>query len=151
MLTRWGDFERSLSWVNELSRRLEETFHGFERGWFPSERGTFLTGHWPRTNLFDAEKKWVLQAELPGLSEQDVTLTVQQGTFAISGERKSDAPEGYSVHRQERVPIKFSRSFALPSQIDPEKVKASMKNGVLTVEMAKLPEAQPKQISIKAS
>ena len=53
------------------------------------------------------------------------------------------------VHRQERTPIKFGRTFTLPCKIDPEKSSAVLKDGVLTVTLAKAPEAQPRQISVK--
>ena len=67
----------------------------------------------------------------------------------MRGERKPDAPQGAFVHRQERAPVKFSRSFALPCKVDPEKSGATLKNGVLTITLAKASEAQPRQIAVK--
>jgi HSP20 family protein len=62
-----------------------------------------------------------------------------------------DAPEGYAVHRQERAAINFARSVSLPCQVDTDKVAAHVKDGLLTVTMEKSKEAQPRQITIKAS
>jgi HSP20 family protein len=69
----------------------------------------------------------------------------------MSGERKPDESQGYYVHRQERVPVKFSRSFSLPCKVDPEKSTATLKNGVLTITLPKATSAQPRQITVKAA
>jgi HSP20 family molecular chaperone IbpA len=106
-------------------------------------------GTWPRVSLFDTGTALVLTADVPGLAEKDLKLTVHQDVLTLSGERKSDAPEGYSTHRRERAPASFSRSFALPSKVDAEKTTAQLKNGVLTVTLSKVPEAQPRQIQVQ--
>ena len=59
-------------------------------------------------------------------------------------------PSGYTAHRRERAPVQFARSFALPCKVDIEKTAAVIKDGVLTVTMAKAPEAQPRQIQVQA-
>lgn len=147
MLTRWSDFERTFAAVDELRRYLN---------WLgePGRQDTVArAGHgytWPRVNLFDNGSELVLQMAAPGLSEKNVELTLTGDTLAVSGEREVKAPEGYSVHRQERGSVKFSRSFALPSKIDPERVDARMKDGIMTVTMAKAEEAKPRQITVKA-
>jgi len=93
----------------------------------------------------------VLEADVPGLTEKDIQLTVTQDSLGLSGERKLDALEGYSVHRRERGAQRFSRAWALPTHVDSERVEASVKNGVLTVTLPKAAEARPRQIAIKAS
>ena len=70
--------------------------------------------------------------------------------LTISGERKVEAPEGYSVHRQERGSVKFSRSFTFPCRIDTEKASATVKDGVLTIKLAKAAEAKPRKITVTA-
>jgi HSP20 family protein len=79
-----------------------------------------------------------------------VQISIHQDVLTMSGERKHDAPQGWFVHRQERAPVKFSRSFSLPCKIDPEKSSATLKNGVLAITLAKVTEAQPRQIAVKA-
>jgi HSP20 family protein len=69
----------------------------------------------------------------------------------ISGERRTSVPAGYVAHRQERGSYTFSRSFALPCPVDPEKASAAVRDGVLTVTLEKAAEARPRQITVKAS
>lgn len=146
MLTRWSDFDRTLAVFDELQRRMNRVFEGYDVR-MPNFLGATT---WPSTNLYDTGKELVLKAQLPGLSEKEVNITGNQDSITISGERKTEVPEGYSVHREERSEVQFSRSFALPVKVDLEKTTASMKNGILTVTMAKAAEAQPRNITVKA-
>jgi HSP20 family protein len=153
MLTRWGDLDRTFSVMDELRRRMDRVFD--EYGGYPYarpglEEETRASAAWPRLNLLDTGAALVVTAEVPGVADKDVNLTINQDVVTLSGVRNADAPEGYAVHRQERAAVKFSRSFALPTKIDAEKTSATMKNGILTITMAKAPEAQPKQIAVRA-
>lgn len=146
--TRLSEFDQIFGLMDNFRRRMDRLMDDVDVG-----RSRYVVPGrytWPRTNLYDTDSELVLEAVVPGLSEQDVHLTATQNAITISGERKPDAPEKYSVHRQERAPVRFSRSFRLPCKIDVEKVGATMKNGVLTVNMAKSAEAQPRQITVKA-
>jgi HSP20 family protein len=149
MLTRWSNFERSFAILDELQRRMNHLFDEFDGGRWPAAYDWRMST-WPPTNLFDNGKELVLLAEVPGLSEKDIQITGNHEMLTLSGERKPDVPERYSVHRQERKAVKFSRSFTFPCKVDLEKTSASVKNGVLTVSLPKAAEAQPKQITVKA-
>jgi len=149
MFTHWGDWNRSVAMIDAFRRQMERVVNDFDQGWFSPRRVIQQADIWPRANLFDVENKLLLQVEVPGLEQKDITITAHPEMLSISGERPSDAPEKYSVHRQERLPVKFARSFSCPCRVDVEKVTASLKNGVLTIELPKVPEAQPKQISVK--
>ena len=149
MLTRWNDlwsdFDQSLAWMEAFRQQMDRVFEDFDTGLdLRASRG------FPRTNLYDAGTALVLRAEVPGLSEKDVSVTMNQDVLTISGERKNDAPEGYAAHRRERSPVRFTRSLAFPGKIDMERVKASVKDGVLTVRLEKAAESQPRQIAVKA-
>jgi HSP20 family protein len=146
MIGYFTDLDRNFELMSQLRRRLDRVFEEVD-----GERGWTTTDQFPRTNIYDTGKSFVLQAEVPGLSEKDVNLTLTQDVLTLSGERKVETPEGYSVHRRERVPMRFSRSFALPAKVDPEKVSATIKDGVLAVTVDKAPEVQPRQISIRTS
>lgn len=155
MLTRWNtgwsDFDEMFATMNQLRNYMDRVFEDSLGGRF--SEGRFLpsfAGTWPRANLIDAGSQLVLTAEVPGLSEKDITLTLNQEVLSISGERKVQAPEGYSAHRQERAAVSFSRSFALPCRVDAERASASVKNGILTVTLEKTADAMPRQISVKA-
>ncbi|MEZ4380878.1 MAG: Hsp20/alpha crystallin family protein [Nannocystaceae bacterium] len=106
---------------------------------------------WPRVNLADTKDAFVLQAEIPGLGVEDVDLSVTAESLTLRGERKEKAPEGYSVHRQERRGLRFSRSIALPSRVDVERVSAEVRNGLLVVTLPKHPEDTPRSITIKTN
>jgi HSP20 family protein len=135
--------------MEDFRRRIDRLFEEFERGGgYGVSAGV---SQFPRTNLYDTDSAYVLFAEVPGLGEKDIQVNVQQDVLTLSGERKSDIPEGYSVHRQERVPLSFSRSFTLPGRIDADNVKATVRDGILTVTLPKSPESRPRQITIEAA
>lgn len=144
MFGSWSDFERTFSAMDELRRTVEQAYRDEES---PFQR----VAGWPRISMWDEGKNLVLKADVPGLTEKDVQLQLTQDVLTISGERKSDTPEGYSVHRQERQPTRFSRSFTLPYKVSGEAIAATLENGVLTVTLPKAPESQPRQITVKAA
>ncbi len=161
MLARWNDIgfgglERELSALNDLRNQMDRLFLDFERGWGVGRdprRAQGLTGgsSWPRVGLYDAGTELRLVAELPGVSEKDLDISVEQSSLTIRGERKAEVPEGYSVHRQERGNYSFARSFTLPCRIDAEKTTASLRNGILELALPKVAEEQPKQIQVRVA
>lgn len=148
-MLRWSDFNRSFAALDELRRQMNYYFDELDR---PRSPMSEMPGRsWPRSNLFDNGSELLLYAAVPGLSEKDIELTLTGDTLALTGKRESPAPEGYSIHRKERGNIRFARSFTLPVKVDPEKVSASVKDGMLMVKMAKAAEATPRQITVQAS
>ena len=152
MFSRFGDTSRDFALLDEFRRRLDRVWEDMDPSWSPSQSnaGTHSSAAWPRVNLYDAGSNLVLKADLPGLSEKDINVTLNESGVSISGARKVSPPEGYSAHRQERTSFSFSRSLTLPCKVNPEQTQASVKNGVLTVTLAKAPEAQPRQIAVQA-
>lgn len=155
MLTRWNDpfmglgpLDDALSMFEQLRRQVDRVSDSFTRA-TPRWAGG-LQSQWPLMTLRDDGTALELTADVPGLSEKDIELTLTRDVLGIKGERAVKAPEGYSVHRQERPSVKFSRSLTLPCLVDPERTAATVKDGVLTVRMEKAKEAQPRQISVKA-
>ena len=108
------------------------------------------SGRFPSLSCADTGASLVFEADLPGLDEKDVQLEVHQDVLTLRGERRQDAPQGWLVHRQERAPVKFSRSFTLPCKVDLEKSTARLKDGVLTLTLVKATEARPRQIAVNA-
>lgn len=105
----------------------------------------------PSVDIRETANELVVKADLPGVSENDVDLRIEDGTLILKGERKfenesKDEKGGY--HRIERSYGSFARYFSLPDTVDPEKVTAEYKNGVLTVTLAKKEIAKPKQIKV---
>ena len=106
----------------------------------------------PPMDLVEAEDHFVLKADLPGLAESDVNLEVQDGTLTISGERNAEHEEREKGwYRIERSFGSFSRSLTLPDGVDPDRIEASFKDGVLDVRIPKPEERKPQRISISAS
>ncbi|HZS82116.1 MAG TPA: Hsp20/alpha crystallin family protein [Stellaceae bacterium] len=132
-----------------LHREMNRLFDDFFRGWdlpVPSRFG--WSAGWPSVEVSETEKEFKVVAELPGLEEKDVDVTLHDGVLTLKGEKKSES--NGSVY-SERWQGSFQRSIQLGPEVDPDKVAASFKNGVLTVTLAKRPEAQSqvKRIPIK--
>jgi HSP20 family protein len=105
----------------------------------------------PAMDLVEAEDHFVLRADLPGLSEDDVSIEIQDNTLTISGERKSEHEQRErGWYRVERQFGSFSRSLALPEGIDADAVTASFEKGVLEVKIPKPEERKPRRVAIKA-
>lgn len=145
---RWNDFDRTFAAIDELRRRLDHAFAGDDPAFALEE--TFARGAFPRLKLSDVGEAFELRADLPGVREDDLKLSVYQDILSLEGERKNESLEGFAVHRKERPVSRFTRSITLPAKIDADKVSASLKDGVLTITMPKAPEAKPKQIPVRA-
>lgn len=103
----------------------------------------------PLVDISEDEMEYRIQAELPELNKEDVKVTVEEGTLTLMGERKFGPEEpGRKFHRVERAYGSFGRSFALPDDASPARVTADLKNGLLTVHLAKDKKAKPRQIEV---
>ena len=124
--------------MNQAMRSIDPSYHG--------PRGVY-----PPVNLSESEDGYVLSAELPGVSPEDIDVQIEGATITLSGQRKVEysAGEGVAVHRRERQSGNFRRAFELPAEIDLDRARASHKNGVLTLELPKSPALQPRQIEIE--
>ncbi len=103
----------------------------------------------PALDIVEAQGDYVIKADLPGLSEQDVKLEFQDGVLTISGRRRDEREEKHdSYYRMERSSGSFSRSLALPDGIEPEAVTATFDRGVLEIRVPKPEQRQPRTIEI---
>jgi HSP20 family protein len=146
MFGHWNDFERTFAALDDLRNRMERVFADSD-----GSASVAAVGTWPRAGLWDQGGSLVFKADVPGLTEKDVQIHLTNDVLTVSGERKIESPSGYSVHRLERLPVKFSRSFTLPCKVNADEIGAVVKDGVLTVTLPKAPESQPRQISVKAA
>ncbi len=143
MITRWDPFRDLQRLQEEMNRAFDDRLlarDGESVGWSP------------KVDIFEDEEGLSLQFELAGVDPKDVDIRFENGVLTLRGERKlerEDKRENY--HRIERSYGTFTRSFSLPATIDPEKIKAESKNGVLKVHLPKKPEAKPKSIQVKVS
>ncbi len=128
-----------------LHREMNRLFDDFFRGFDLPVGGSAWSSAWPQVDVSDSGKEIKITAELPGLDEKDVELALQNGVLTIRGEKRaeSDGPQ-----YRERWHGSFQRSLQLGDDIDPDKVSASFKKGLLTVTVAKKPEAHSERTRI---
>lgn len=118
---------------------------------FRSEHALLATGgeFTARFDVKEAKDAYVLRADLPGVKEEAVDVSLNGNLLTISGKRdEENREEGDQYFALERTHGSFTRSFALPDNVDAEGISADLKSGVLTVKIPKKPEAQPRKISV---
>jgi HSP20 family protein len=145
-IVRWEPLREFSTLQNEMNRLFNTVFDT------PAPAGNGGMRRWmPAMDLVESGDHFVLRADLPGLSEEDVNIEVEDRVLTISGERKAEHEvnkDGY--HRIERAFGAFSRSLTLPEGIDAEAVQASFDRGVLEVRIPKPEERKPRKITIGA-
>jgi HSP20 family protein len=149
MLTGWTDFEHTLKTLDRMQRHMDHAFAGWADAASPDRRRARVA--WPPTNVFETREAFVVKADVPGLSEADVSVSVEDDALVVRGERKVEVPTGYRVHLRERAPIAFTRKLPLPVRVDADAVTATLEHGVLTITLPKAREALPRQIAVKAA
>ncbi len=144
-IVRWGSNPEEVSDFDRLRQEVNRLFNVFG-----SSTETFVSRVYPALNLTDDGNNFYVRAELPGVDPENLEISVVEGQLLIRGERKIEAEEqkaGY--HRRERESGFFRRTMTLPTRVDPGKVSADMRNGVLTVILPRSEEAKPRKISVK--
>ncbi|MBL26796.1 MAG: molecular chaperone Hsp20 [Rhodospirillaceae bacterium] len=141
-----------------LQREMNRLFDDFLGGWPAPSRGEGRTAGqaggmlMPQIDVSEADGGYKLTAELPGIPEKDIDVSVADGVVTIKGEKKEEKEEKKKdYHVSERRYGSFQRSFRLPPDVDEGKIAASFKNGVLTLDMPKSAEAKAsrKKIEVK--
>lgn len=140
--------------LDNLRKEIDQAFRGagYQRPFGSTFLSPVTTRRFPLVNFSDDEGHVYMDALVPGVDPKDVDLTVLRNTLTISGERKPFAEQkGQIVHRSELGSGKFSRTLELPVDINPDKISAEYKNGIMRITMAKAEHAKPKKIEIKLS
>ena len=146
-IVRWYSEPNSMTEFDRLRREVDRLFNDFGGAEQP-----FFSRAYPAVNVSEDAEHFFVRAELPGLKPEDLDVSVVEGRLVIRGERKIDPEDkraGY--HRREREGGVFRRVVALPERVDPTKVVAGVKHGILTVTLAKAEEAKPRKISVKSA
>jgi HSP20 family protein len=134
------------SWLKPFWGNDFDTF--FDRLWpdFPSELGA----EWaPNVDFFEKDGSYHLTAEVPGMSKDDISVSIHDGLVTVSGKKESTKEEKESNYYMKETQYgSFSRSFRLPGEVEEEKVDATYKDGVLTVVMPKKGGAETKKIKV---
>jgi HSP20 family protein len=143
-IVRWEPLRELGSLQNEMNRLFNTVFDT------PAPGNTGTLRRWmPAMDLVESGDHFVLRADLPGMSEDDIKIEFEDGTLTVSGERKAeheDREEGY--YRVERAFGSFSRSLTLPQGIDADAVSARFDRGVLEIRIPKPEERRPRRIEI---
>jgi HSP20 family protein len=143
-LVRWEPVRELNTIQGEINRLFNSFFdtpvgasEGAGRRWLPA------------MDLVEADDHYLLRADLPGVSEDDVKIEVENDVLTVSGERKAEhEQQGEGYHRLERAYGLFSRSMTLPDGVDPEAVEAKFERGVLEVRIPKPEQRKPRRVSI---
>lgn len=108
----------------------------------------------PAVDFREERDRYVLEAELPGLSEKDISIQLKDNvlTLSTSSEKEpAEQSEKFAWVRKERRSFKFSRSFSLPEDVDAERVEARFRDGLLTIDLLRKPESAPRLVPVKAA
>jgi len=134
-------------WFEDFRREMDELFQNF----FGSEQGGEVAVFAPRTNVAETDQAYEITVDLPGMKPEEFNVELKDGQLWITGERKHEAEEkGKTYHRIERAYGQFRRVIPLDPNVDPDKVTAEYKDGVLRIEVPKSEAAQPKKITVKS-
>jgi len=154
VIERWRPSRTVSPW--RLVRELEEMTRGFDDFFGPSLlpaiRRRLLSEEkdWvPALEVVEKDDRYVVKAELPGIKESDVELSVQDAVLTLKGEKKTeDDVKGDSYYWTERSYGRFSRTISVPSNVDAEKIAATYHDGVLEIDLPKVEEVKPKKIPV---
>jgi HSP20 family protein len=146
-IVRWEPLRELTTLQNEMNRLFSSAFDTPGSG-----NGNTLRRWMPAMDLVETESHFVLTADLPGLTESDVNIEVDDRVLTVSGERKAkheSTKDGY--HRVERAFGSFSRSLTLPKGVNAEAVQAAFEHGVLEIRIPKPEQPKPRKITIAAN
>jgi len=147
VLTRWEPF-REFSTMQDRMNRMNRLFRESYSPEGPEEALT-TTSFAPPVDIYEDEHTITLKLEVPGIDEKDIDVRIEGNTLTVHGERKIEKEEKEeNFRRVERQYGSFTRSFTLPSSVDPAQVIANYDKGVLKINLAKKAEAKPKQIKV---
>ncbi|OGE24674.1 MAG: molecular chaperone [Candidatus Dadabacteria bacterium RBG_19FT_COMBO_40_33] len=146
VLDPWKDF-------GSLQERINRMFDDTIRTLYPTDGEELEKGTWaPAVDIYETNDSFVVSADLPGLNKDEIQIDLKDNTLTLKGEKKFEEKVSKDNYiRVERAYGSFVRSFTLPQNVDPEKIKAKYKEGILEITIPKKEEAKPKQIKVELS
>lgn len=145
-VVRWDQFQGLITLQDRMNHIFEQTL-ARSRG---DREGVVASAWSPPVDIYETAESLVLRAELSGLSKEDIDIQVRDNRLTLKGERRHEKDvkqENYL--RVERAYGTFQRAFALPTDIQPDKIRATFKDGVLEVNIPKAEAAKPKHIKVE--
>lgn len=152
MFNTFGDLDRTFRMMEDLRRRMDSNFP-----WQPPSSRSLVgrletaEDRGPSTEWHETDEAFILIAELPGVSKEQVELAVESDQLRLKAERRVSVPEGYTSIMEERPAWAFEQTFALPARIDTARVDARLEGGVLEIVLPKHPDAKPRHITIRSA
>jgi HSP20 family protein len=151
-LIRWNPTRDLMNWPSDLfglQRDMNRIFDNFFRGATLEDNG--IASFWsPAVDIAEEDDAYLVKVELPGVSKDDVKITLESNVLTICGEKKEDKEiKEKNIQRMERTYGAFQRSFMLPTSVKGEKIDAVYNDGVLTITVPKAEESKLKQIAVK--
>ena len=146
-LARWDPFSELLDMRGEMDRLFGSLFGGA-----PATLAATEDVWIPAVDIHETKDSFIVEAELPGMKQDDIQITIVDNTLTLKGARRREREareDGYT--RIERAYGTFQRALALPSVVDATKVRAKYKDGLLHIELPKKEEAKPKEIKVQVS
>jgi HSP20 family protein len=148
-LVRWNPIRDLATDLIDLQREINRMFDRFFRGFEEEEERAISTWR-PVVDISETDDEYIVRAEIPGVSKDDIKVTIRDNMLTISGEKKQEKEtKNENFHRVERVYGSFTRTFTLPGAVKVDKVEATFKDGVLTIKLPKVEEAKSKEIEVK--
>ncbi|HWG11109.1 MAG TPA: Hsp20/alpha crystallin family protein [Rhodanobacteraceae bacterium] len=134
--------------ANNEFRQMLNRFFDNDAG----DQSDVVTSEWaPRVDIREEDRRFVIEADIPGVDPKDIEVHMDKGILSIRGERKSESKtEGQNYTRVERSRGVFHRRFALPDSADASGISAKGRHGVLEIAIPKKPETTPRKIDIQA-
>jgi HSP20 family protein len=102
-------------------------------------------------NVWEDEKAWFIEAELPGYRMEDLDISVLADQVTVKGKREVAEPQGATFLRRERASNEFERTWTFPADVSADGVEAALNNGVLLLTLPKSPKVQPRKITVKTA
>jgi HSP20 family protein len=132
---------------------MVEELNDLMSGGFDRRGGNLAGTAFPRVDITESSEGYLLQADLPGMTREEIRVNVEDGVLSITGEKKSGFASANKddYHHFERRYGRFMRSFSLPSNVDGANIEARYTNGVLEISLKKTEESKPKAIEIKVA
>ena len=132
---------------------MQRDFNRYTARRFADDNVQTPVAEWvPAVDIVEAKDSFVLRADLPGVAASDIEVNMEDGVLTVSGERRNESQEETDgLRRIERVSGRFHRRFTLPETADADRIAAKSANGILEVTIPKLPEVQPRRITVEAA
>jgi HSP20 family protein len=142
LITRWDPFREFVTLQDRMNRLFRDSQGDRDENLLSSNFA-------PAVDIYEDEHNITLKIEVPGIDEKDIDVRIENNTLTVHGERKFEKEEKEeNFRRVERQYGSFTRSFTLPTTVDPDNVQADYEKGVLKIQLAKKAEAKPKQIKV---